>query len=445
MNNFKLLIFALLAPISVSAQTLSIAECVDIALQHNNQIAAAQSQLKAYQSDVRTARSYFFPQLSLYGTLLYSGIDDTYSIEGGMLPVVDAHGNPTGSFAGFPGINLNYNVGLIYGGGIKLEQPIYMGGKIRSSYQMARIGEAIALQQQRLTTSEVVLNTSDAFAQLVRATELRRVALAYNTLLTELHRKVQAAVNAGMTTRNDLLKVEVKLNDSRLQLLRADNGITLARMNLCHYLGRPLIDSLAVDGTLPHPESLPPRSDVNVDERAEYQILQQSTALAQSRVNVARSEILPQVGLVGQVGYLNGLDLNGSKMMHSWNYFVGLQLSMPLLDFGRGCSKVKAARNRYEQALSDQLDSTELLTLQANQAYNQLSEAFLEVDMAKASVNSAEENLRSSRLNYEVGTETLSDHLEAQLLWQQALTTEVEARIALYLAHLNYLRATGRL
>ena len=72
MNNFKLLIFALLAPISVSAQTLSIAECVDIALQHNNQIAAAQSQLKAYQSDVRTARSYFFPQLSLYGTLLYS-------------------------------------------------------------------------------------------------------------------------------------------------------------------------------------------------------------------------------------------------------------------------------------------------------------------------------------------------------------------------------------
>lgn len=441
----KLLIITLFAPLCAEAQTLSVAECVDIALQHNSQITAAQSQLSAARHDLRQARSYFLPQLSLYGTALYSAAEGGYSSGSGLLPVVDAQGNPTGQFAGFPGIDLHYDLGLVYGGGIQLEQPIYMGGRIRASYQLARIGEQAAIQQQRLTTSEVVVNTSDAYAQLVRATELRRVALAYNTLLTELHRKVQAAVNAGLSTRNDLLKVEVRLNDSRLQLLRADNGITLARMNLCHYLGRPLIDSIAVDAALPYPDALPPRSDISIDNRAEYQLLQHSTDAAERRVDIARSDMLPQVGMVGQFGYLNGLDLNGSKMMHSWNYFVGLQVSMPLFDFGRNRAKLQAARDRYHQALADQLDSSELLTLQANQAYNQLSEAFLEVEMARATVASAEENLRTSRLNYEAGLETLSDHLEAQLLWQQALTTQVETRITLYLSHLRYLQATGRL
>ena len=43
-----------------------------------------------------------------------------------------------------------------------------------------------------------------------------------------------------MKPQNDVLKVQVKLNESELSLRKADNALRLAGMNLCHYIGRPL-------------------------------------------------------------------------------------------------------------------------------------------------------------------------------------------------------------
>ena len=57
----------------------------------------------------------------------------------------------------------------------------------------------------------------------------------------------------------------------------------------------------------------------------------------------------------------------------------------------------------------------------------------------------SEENRRVSKSQYEVGLETLSDHLEAQALWQQAYETKVDAHFQLYLNYVAYLKATGTL
>lgn len=43
-----------------------------------------------------------------------------------------------------------------------------------------------------------------------------------------------------MSDRNDVLKVEVKVNEGALNLKRTENAVRLAKMNLCHYIGYPL-------------------------------------------------------------------------------------------------------------------------------------------------------------------------------------------------------------
>jgi outer membrane protein TolC len=75
---------------------------------------------------------------------------------------------------------------------------------------------------------------------------------------------------------------------------------------------------------------------------------------------------------------------------------------------------------------------------------NRLDEAELELHLAEISLTSAKENLRVSRRQYEVGAESLSDHLEAQVLWQQAETALVEARISRFLRSLEYRKSVGR-
>lgn len=58
--------------------------------------------------------------------------------------------------------------------------------------------------------------------------------------MEEFLRTVSNAVEAGMKSRNDLMKVQVQLNRAELQLQRADNGVRLSRMNLCQMVGLPL-------------------------------------------------------------------------------------------------------------------------------------------------------------------------------------------------------------
>ena len=100
---------------------------------------------------------------------------------------------------------------------------------------------------------------------------------------------------------------------------------------------------------------------------------------------------------------------------------------------------------RQEQARLEQENMNEQMLLELAQSVNNLDEARLESTIAERSLQQAEENMRVSRSQYDVGLETLSDHLEAQALWQQAYETHVDARFRLYLNYVAYLKATGTL
>ena len=79
------------------------------------------------------------------------------------------------------------------------------------------------------------------------------------------------------------------------------------------------------------------------------------------------------------------------------------------------------------------------------QAANNLDEAKMECTLADRSLEQATENMRVSKSQFDVGMETLSDHLEAQALWQQAYETTVDARYQLYLNYVKYRKAAGTL
>ena len=126
-------------------------------------------------------------------------------------------------------------------GGIQLEQPLYMGGKIQAAYRMSVLGNEMAQINETLTATQVIMKTDDAYASMVKSTkEMKKVAEKYQTVLTELLNNVESAHRHGLKPRNDVLKVQVKLNESELAVRKADNALRLATMNLCHLIGKPL-------------------------------------------------------------------------------------------------------------------------------------------------------------------------------------------------------------
>lgn len=434
----------LLIPFIGTAQTtLTLDKCISLAKAHNKRIAAAEHGLQAAKHDMRSARANFFPSFSATGTGLYSTADGGFEIEGGMLPVVGADGLPTGAAAYFPGLNLGYDIGWVYGAGVKVEQPLFTGGKITAGYRMAKSGRELAFQNKRLTESKVVVETARAYANAVRASELRQVAEAYHLLLTELMRSTEQAQANGMAPQNDVLTVRVKLDESELALRKAANGVRLATMNLCRCIGRPLTESISVVPELP--ESGRSSGDGDISQRPEHCMLEQQSELARYRVKMAQSERLPQIGISGQYGYLNEVNMNGKKLMNDQTFMVGLRVSVPIFHFGQRTGKVRAAKAWYAQAEAERAETEELLSLELAQAENNLDEAALELRLAESTVASADENLRASEARYKVGMEPLSDHLNAQAMWRQARQTFVEAKVGSYLRWLEYREAIGRI
>lgn len=70
-----------------------------------------------------------------------------------------------------------------------------MGGKIRAAYRMSVLGKEMAEMNEALTATEVILKTDKAYALVVKAQEMKKVADKYNAVLRELLSNVESAYN----------------------------------------------------------------------------------------------------------------------------------------------------------------------------------------------------------------------------------------------------------
>ena len=426
--------------LSLSAQEkLSLKQCREMALKYNKEMAAADKQTEAARLLSLSYKANFFPNFTASGTGLYSTADGSLGIRGGnllvFLPDPVTGELATSGYAYFPGLNLDY----------KVEQPLYMGGKIRAAYKMSLLGKEMAHLNEELTASGVILNTDKAYVQLVKAKEMKKVAEKYHVLLNELFRNVKSAHQHGMKPQNDVLKVQVKLNESELALRKADNALRLAGMNLCHYIGRPLTAGIDISDEFPEVEQEWKTQVADISARPEYGILNKQIAMAEQQVKLNRSELLPRVGVKGSYDYFHGLEINDETLMKKGSFSVFLNVSVPLFHFGERMNKVRSAKVKLEQTRLEQENANEKMLLELMQAANNLDEARLETELSERSLEQAEENMKVSGKQYEVGLETLSDYLEAQVLWQQAYQTKVDAHFQLYVNYVAYLKAAGQL
>lgn len=447
---------------AMGGEALSIDSCVSMALRNNREIREASLQAEQYK---HTRKSYFanyFPNIkaqaldlqSFAGTrsfdvdllsFLPDGSGEVVKQLGAMLAqhLSEVFGVPI-SFDGLGTASFDYKIGNVFSGGISLTQPIYMGGKITAAYKMSKIGEQMAQVNKQLTRDQVILGTHQAYALLLQASELEKVAVQYDSLLCQLMRDVESAKRHGLRSQNDVLKVQVKKSEAELQIVQARNGIRLAQMNLCHYIGLPLGQEVYVQ-EIETTESKPSDANATVSSRPEYNLLELKSELAAQQVKLTRSEFLPQLGVQAQYGYTHGVQFEGEYLLHRPGGSVIANLTIPIYHANEAYHKVKAAKLEHERAVLEQEDLVEKMNLELQQSANKLDESILEVELTKKNLEQAQENLRSSRKSFDLGLESLSDLLEAQTLWQQAYAKKATADCQLIVNEVNYRKAAGTL
>ena len=303
----------------------------------------------------------------------------------------------------------------------------------------------MAQENIRLTESEVVVKTHEAYCLAVKAKELGEVARSYKTLLDELKKNVEGAFRHGMSTRNDIMKVQVKQNEAQLSIQKADNAYQLALMNLCHIIGLPLTSEVQVvtaeDAAAVSSQPAPLQMGV----RPEHVILDNKTELARQNVKLTKSDYLPNVALGASYAYSHGGELAGKKLLDNGSASVGVVVKMPLDLFGGSTNKIRSAKAAYQIAQMEQQDLDEQMQLEWAKSKNLYDEAQTELSLCQTALEQAAENMRLSKQQYEVGFETLADYLETQAHWQQCNANLVNARCQLQLAYVQLKKASGTL
>ena len=461
----------------VTAQTvLTIEKCREMAIENNHEIMAAASKTESVRSTQKSYRANYLPTISAnvigaYSTM--SGEKDVNIPANNEIPVFKpdsktfqaqdaatlgkmivgakqqdpasqmAFAQNIAGYVFFPGLSttIDYEVGPVLVAGVSLEQPIYMGGKIANATKLAGMGVEMAEKNEELTKANIVELTDQAYALVVKAKEMSKVAEKYNAVLKELMANVVKAKERGMKTGSDVLKVRVKLSESELAIQKAENGLKLAKMNLCHITGQALDSDIDVADEYPAISV----NEGSVAMRPESAILSKKVEIAEAKTKIERSALLPEVGAMLSYNYVNGLKVMDEKVFNDGSFTALVKIKIPIFNCGKSSNKVKAAKSTLEETRLEQQNLTEKMELELQRAKNNMSEAEKESAVAEKALEEATENMRASKSMYDNGVETLTDYMEAQLLWQQAMATKVNADYQLYLSKVDMNRAGGTL
>ncbi len=465
-----LIILLILGVFPVKGQLfLNLETCREMALESSKKMSIAEQQGKKAESERKAYRANFLPKLSATGLYAYVQKKTSFTIDGGYLPtfVPDANGNMVYNFyldpstnlpvigkdglplaktyAYMPDIELELGLRGVYSAGAMLEQPIYMGGKIRSAYHMATIGKEMSELNKQYTRAEVITETDEAYWQYLRVVDLVTSAQKYKAVVGELVKNLTDAFETGMASRNDLLKAQVKLNEAELMLQKAENGKALASMNLCRVIGIDLHTAIQVSDTL-HEEVTPGvlNAEEGLQQRPEYNLLEKDIELKEKQVALTRSDFLPEVGVSASYGYSGGISLNGQTTDVA-SFTAMASVKIPIYHWGEGRGKIKAMKAEQEMSRLKIEERSQMMLLEIARARYNIEDSHTRVLLTRKSLSQAEENLSVSKNQYEVGMETITNYMEAQAQWQKAWSDWIDAKTELRLSETRYLKATGRL
>lgn len=338
----------------------------------------------------------------------------------------------------------------LYAGTATLTQPLFMGGKIIAYNKITKYAEQLARSQHATGMQEVILNTDQAYWQVISLTNKKKLAESFLKLVQKLDEDVDKMVAEGVATKADGLSVKVKVNEAEMTLTQVDNGLSLSKMLLCQLCGLPLDTDLQLADQDMENLALPATyTESNIDlalaNREELKSLELASKIYQQKVNVARSEFLPTVGLTANYLVSNPSLLNGFENKFRGMWGIGVVVKIPVFHWGEGIYKVKAAKAEANIARYQLEDVKEKVELQVTQSSYKVNEAAKKLAMAEKNMEKAEENLRYATLGFKEGVIPTSNVLEAQTAWLSAQFGKIDAQIDLKMSEIYLNKSMGTL
>lgn len=405
-------------PSELEGRTLSLAECILIALERNprTRISWQASRSAAFQTGQQ--RAAYLPMLDFTAAM-----DRSDTIE-------QRHKGESPSNAVISSFGVRY---LLFDGGLRnarvsSAESELLAADFRHNTVLQEVALAVELRyQERL-----------AARALVRVAEENVRRSQYNLELAQARHAV------GVAARFDVLAAETEKANADLGLVRARNARRITRGRLAEAMGLRVSEEFDI-------EDLP--IDVQPEELADVELLlaeaarvrpelQAARALIDARrsdIRAAESEYWPKVRGTTTYGFADETFRDGGQ-----EWFIGLTVEQPLFaGFARTYGEA-GARAELGVASAEYENLLRGVELEVWTAYSQLIEAGEAIEAAEKLVASAEEAARAAEGRYRAGVGNIIELVAAQTAETDAQVQQVRAVLSWYTAMVRFQRAIGQ-
>ena len=281
---------------------LTLEESIKIGLERNLQLLTATEGIVISQYQTKEAITNFLPLWT--GQYGYTRFDHP-SVIGGQ-----------GSGAGSARDIFNFST--------TINQPLFTGGFNLANYRLAKLGLDISKTSVEQVKRDIILQVRTNYYNVLRAIKLLEVAQQTVKQFEAQLQVTQAFFEVGIVPKNDVLQAEVRLAQARQDLIKAENGVAVAKATFNIFLRKDISEPLELGDILEYKPSAI-RFEDSLEEalrrRAEIKTAQFSIDQAKENVKIARSAFFPTISLAGNYLRLSDqLDLQGNKFNDSWTF-----------------------------------------------------------------------------------------------------------------------------
>jgi outer membrane protein len=414
----------------MSGSYFTLQESIEIALGKNPTLKGAQGAIKEAKYRRLGAVSDFLPQVDTQYS--YTRLDEEPS------------------FYYPPPIDTTVTIGTrdVYTWQSSVTQPVFTGGALINNYLLAKLGVDTARVEFERTKLDLILNVKESYYGVLKAEKVLEVAEQAVEQLESHHTVAQAFFDVGMIPKNDLLQVEVQLAQAKQDLMRAQNGLEVARAAFNTLLRRDINEDVNLIEVL---EYVPMVVDVGrlteeaFQERPELKAAELGIKSAKRGVGLAASGLFPQASIV--FNYERQGDdytVSGSRYSSdadSWSVMGVAQWKV--WDWGKTVWGVGESKAKVFQAECALEEITDGVRLEVKQASLSVMEAEKNIQLAETAVSQAEENFRINEERYKGHVATSTDVLDALTLLTQARTNYYSALSDYNIAKARLARAIG--
>jgi len=439
------MLLALSLPRPLSAQRteppspLTLPQAVGIALEKNPERKAALADIRAASADVKEARSFLVPHVTFSETAT-RGNDPVY-VFGGKLrqqrfTTADFALNVLNTPAPFG------NFATRFGGTWNLFDSF---GSWRAVNRAERVKDVAGHQLERTDQEIIFLVVDSYYGVLLAKKQLEVVEQSMKTAQAILDQS-KDRFDSGVVVESDLLSAKVRLAARKQELIRAQNTLALARVQLSTSMG------LSTENEFDPAEALAEKNlpamaieDVEkktVEMRPDLKRIRSEEEAQQQSVSIAKSSFGPRVNAFAGWEADNPTFVAGGG---GNNWLAGIEVQYDLFEGG-----AKRARLSHERAMQEKVAAvkdmaTDAARLEVRRAYYDLDSARQEVEVARATIAESQESLRINQNRYDSGLSTITDLLAAEETSRRSQTDYWEAVYRYHTGYANLELVSGTL